>query len=182
MLSRLWPISFYIRKNSKILFNAIDPQHAIPATIVTTEGGLSVYHYADLESDLYHCVASLEGYKAVCQNLNYTAEKAAAGMAVDMKLDPLAGNGYETGYVMLQAQEFIDTQMTSQKDTWGSEYVHLFNTPRFLRPEGRPGRHQQTTNEELADFIAKLAKIATTCMYSVWADHQSTAMRIFQKL
>ena len=57
---------------------------------------------------------------------------------------------------MLNTQEFMDSQLASQKDTWGQEYARLFRTPQFLRPEGRPGRHQQTTNEEVADFITKL--------------------------
>lgn len=137
-------------------FDSIDIANAIPASCVMTAGGVTTYYYADLVPGLYHCAASMEGYNAVCQMINYTAEKAAAGMHYEMKLDKLAGNGYEAGYVMLNTQEFIDAQLASSKDTWGEAYAGLFQTPQFLREEGRPGRHQQTTNEEMMDFIAKL--------------------------
>ncbi|MBE6962909.1 MAG: hypothetical protein E7445_10735 [Ruminococcaceae bacterium] len=137
-------------------FEAIDIANAIPASCVLTAGGVTAYYYADLMPGLYHCAASMEGCSAVCQMINYTAEKAAAGMHYEMKLDKLAGNGYEAGYVMLNTQEFIDAHLASNKDTWGEAYAGLFQTPQFLRPEGRPGRHQQTTNEEMMDFIAKL--------------------------
>lgn len=142
--------------SSREYFNAIDPQNALPATDITVVGDVAVYYFEDLQPGLYHCGASMDGYNALCQVINYTAEKAIAGMRLDMKLDKLAGNGYEAGYVMRNTQEFIDAQMASQKDTWGPEYAHLFQTPQFLRPEGRPGRHQQTTNEELMEFISKL--------------------------
>lgn len=136
----------------------IRPYKALAATSVTTENGITTYYYepAMLKEGVYHGAASLEGYSSVCQMINYTAEKAADGYLLDIKLDKLAGNGYEAGYVMLNTQEFIDAQFASEKDTWGEEYVHLFNTPQFLREEGRPGKHQQTTNEEMMDFIAKL--------------------------
>lgn len=137
-------------------FEAIDIANAIPASCVITAGGVTAYYYADLTPGLYHCAASMEGYSAVCQMINYTAEKAEAGMHYEMKLDKLAGNGYEAGYVMLNTQEFIDAQLASDKDTWGEAYAGLFQTPQFLREAGRPGRHQQTTNEEMMDFIAKL--------------------------
>ena len=132
-------------------FDAIHPENAIPATSVTTADGVTTYFYDGLEHGLYHCAASLEGYNAVCQLIHYTAAKQ-----VDMKLDKLAGNGYEAGYVMLNTQEFIHAQLTSEKDTWGQEYARLFRTPQFLRQPGSAGRHQQTTNEEMMDFIAGL--------------------------
>lgn len=137
-------------------FSAIDPGNAIAATAVTVENGRNIYFYADLEPGYYHVAASLEGHYSVCQMINFTAEKAAAGFRVDLRLDKMAGNGYEAGSIMLNSQEFLDKQLISHKDTWGKEYARLFQTPQFLRPEGRPGRHQQTTNEEVMDFIAKL--------------------------
>lgn len=142
--------------NSVNYFNAIDIANALPATSVTTAGGITTYFYAHLAPGSYHCAASMEGYYALCQMVNFTAEKANAGMHLDMKLDKLAGNGYEAGYVMKNTQEFIDAHMASSKDTWGERYARLFQTPQFLREKDRPGRHQQTTNEELMDFIAKL--------------------------
>jgi len=142
---------------SKNYFRAIDPQNAIPATCVTTAEEITTYYYAGLEPGLYHCAASMDGYTALCRMLLYTQEKAKTGLQVDMKLQKQAGNGYEAGYVMLNTQEFIDAQMASGKDTWGAEYAKLFRTPQFLRKAGQPGRHQQTTNEEMMDFIAKLA-------------------------
>lgn len=130
---------------------AIDPKNAIPATEVTTADGITTYYYADLETGLYHCAASMEGYNAVCQTINYTG-----CTEFSMKLDKLAGNGYEAGFVMQYTPEFIEAQLTSHKDAWGPEYAKLFATPQFQ--PGKPGRHQQTTNEELMDFITKLAK------------------------
>jgi len=114
---------------SKKYFSAIIPENALPATCVSTEDGITTYYYADLEEGLYHCGVSMDGYNAVCQVIHYTAQKAAAGVRMDMKLEKLAGNGYEAGYVMLNTQEFIDAQMASEKDSWGQEYVRLFNTP-----------------------------------------------------
>ena len=136
-------------------FQAIDPQNAIPATDVTVTDGIKTYYYGDLEPGVYHCAASMEGYCAVCQMIDYTPEKA--GMHLPMELEKMAGNGYELGYVMLNTREFTDVHMASSKDTWGEEYAHLFRTPQFLREAGRHGRHQQTTNEELTDFIRRLA-------------------------
>jgi hypothetical protein len=48
----------------------------------------------------------------------------------------------------------LQKQLLSKKDAWGEEYAKLFHTPVFR--EGRPGRHQHTTQDELMDFIAKL--------------------------
>lgn len=134
-------------------FCAIDPSNAIPATSVTAENGIATYYYDDLEPGLYHCGASMDGYSALCRMINYQGE----ALRLDMKLDKLAGNGYEAGYAMLNTQEFIDAQLISHRDAWGSAYAELFHTPQFLREKGRPGRHQQTTNEEMMAFIAKLA-------------------------
>lgn len=131
-------------------FEAIDPAKALPATKTTTQDGITTYYYEGLENGLYHCAASMEGYNAVCQTVNYTGS-----YQLDVKLDKLAGNGYEAGFVMLYTKEFIEAQLASDKNTWGSEYEKLFCTPQFM--PGRPGRHQQTTNEELTDFIEKLA-------------------------
>ena len=134
---------------------AIDPEKAIPPTSVTTLGGVTTYVYADLQPGLYHCAAHREGYCALCQSLLFTPEKA--GMQLDMQLEKLAGNGYEAGFVMRNTQEFIDAQLVSHADAWGERYARLFQTPQFLRPEGH-ARHQQTTNEEMMAFIAKLAE------------------------
>ena len=137
---------------------AIDPQNAIPPTRVTSAEGVTTYYYEDLEPGVYHFGAAKEGYCSMCQNIWFTAEKAQNGMRMDMRLTPLAGNGYEAGYLMLYTQEFIDAHMRSHKDAWGEAYRGLFNTPQFLRPEGRPGRHQQTTNEEMMAFLTDLAE------------------------
>lgn len=141
----------------KSYMEAINPQRAIPADHVNVSGGVATYYYPNLEPGLYHCATSMEGYNALCQMIHYTEEKAQAGMRLDMQLDKLAGNGYELGYVMQNTQEFIDAQMVSRKDAWGKTYEGLFQTPQFLRGKDRPGRHQQTTNEELWDFITNLA-------------------------
>jgi len=128
---------------------AVNPESAIAATAVTAKDGVSTYYYEGLAHGLYHCGASQEGYNSLCQTIHYTGDTR-----LDVKLDKLAGNGYEAGYVMQHTQEFLETQMLSCKDAWGAEYAKLFCTPQFL-PD-RPGRHQQTTNEEMMEFIGKL--------------------------
>ena len=135
-------------------FKAIDPQNALPATSVMTAEGVTTYSYEGLKPGLYHCGASMEGYNALCQMINYTGD----AMHLDMQLDKLAGNGYEAGYVMRYTREFAEKQLLSHRDAWGRDYAELFHTPQFSREPGRYGRHQQTTNEEMMDFIARLAK------------------------
>ena len=130
---------------------AIDPKNAIPATEIIIKNGISTYYYENLEPGIYHCAASMEGYNSLCQTVNYVEPTR-----IDMQLDKLAGNGFEAGYVMQYTREFIENQLTSDKNAWGEEYAKLFVTPQFQ--PGRPGRHQQTTNEELEVFIAKLAQ------------------------
>jgi len=136
---------------ARLYHKAIDPKNAIPATEIRIKNGTATYYYEDLEVGVYHCAASMEGYNALCQTVNYTAPTQ-----IDMKLDKLAGNGFELGCVMQYTREFIENQLTSDKNAWGEEYAKLFVTPQFQ--PGRPGRHQQTTNEELEVFIAKLAQ------------------------
>lgn len=135
-------------------FQVIKPENAIPATCVTTAEGITTYYYEALEPGIYHCGASMEGHYAVCQLILYTEEKAAAGMRLDMRLDKMAGNGFEITHAMLATEEMLHNQLVSHKDAWGEEYAKLFCTPTFRTD--RPGRHQQTTNEEMMDFIAKL--------------------------
>lgn len=135
--------------SGRAYFSAIDPSNALSPTEVSTQDGITSYYYADLEAGIYHCATSMEGFNALCQVINYTQP-----MELDMKLDKLAGNGYEAGFVMLNTPEFIRDQLTSAKDAWGPEYEKLFRTPQFTRTEG--GRHQQTTNEEMMAFIRGL--------------------------
>lgn len=129
-------------------FKAIDPNNAIVPTETSTQDEITSYYYADLEAGIYHCAASMEGYNAVCQVINYTQP-----MELELKLDKLVGTGYEAGYVMLNTPEFIQAHLASSRDTWGEEYAKLFHTPQFLR---KTFSHQQTTNEEMMDFIAGL--------------------------
>lgn len=131
--------------------DSVTPEKAIAATEVTTKDGIITYTYEGLEQGLYFCAAAQEGYNALCQTINYTGNTR-----LDIELDKLAGNGYEAGFVMQYTREFLEKQLVSHKDTWGDEYAKLFCTPQFL--PGRPGRHQQTTNEEMVDFIKKLTK------------------------
>ena len=130
--------------------SAVKTEEAIAATEVTTKDGITTYYYEGLEQGLYYCGASQEGYNALCQVIHYTGNAH-----LDIELDKLAGSGYEAGYVMKYTQEFLEKQLVSHKDAWGAEYAKLFCTPQFL--PGRPGRHQQTTNEEMVRFIEKLA-------------------------
>lgn len=134
----------------------LDPEKAIPPTAVTHEGEMAVYTYTRLEEGLYHCVAAMEGRYTLCQMILCTKEKLDAGFRVEMKMEKMAGNGYEAGHVMYNTTEFIDSQMVSRKDAWGEAYECLFRTPQFLRSSRESGRHQQTTNEELMEFIRKL--------------------------
>ena len=132
--------------------SAIHPEQAIPATRVTTEGGVTAYRYEGLAEGVYHCAASLEGHYALCRQVLYTGQE----LREELVLERMAGDGYEADHVMLPSEEFIRNALPSAADTWGEEYAHLFHTPQFLRPAGGPGRHRQTTNEELADFLAGL--------------------------
>lgn len=129
---------------------AVKPENAIAPTGVTTQDGCAVYHYEGLAHGLYHCGVSQKGYNSLCQTIRYTGSTH-----LHIQLDKLAGGGYEAGYVMQYTEEFLEKQLTSRKDAWGAEYVKLFCTPQFL--PGRPGRHQQTTNEEMAAFLQKLS-------------------------
>ena len=131
-------------------YTAIKPENAITATDITTNDGFTTYYYDKLESGLYHCGVTQEGYNAFCQVINYTGDTR-----LDIELDALAGDGYEAGYVMQYTKEFLKKQLTSHKDAWGEEYAKLFCTPQFS-PD-RLGRHKQTTNEEMAAFIEHLA-------------------------
>ncbi len=135
----------------RVYFKAIDPEKAIAPTAVATENGITTYVYEGLEKGLYHYGVSKTGYNALSQTINYTGDTR-----LDVELDKLAGNGFEAGYVMQYTREFIENQLTTDKNAWGEEYAKLFVTPQFQ--PGRPGRHQQTTNEELEVFIAKLAQ------------------------
>jgi len=130
--------------------NAVKPENAIAATEVAAKDGTTAYYYEGLKPGLYYCGVSQEGYNSICQTIRYTGNTR-----LNIKLDKLAGNGYEAGYVMQYTPEFLEKQLTSHKDAWGAEYAKLFCTPQFM--PGRPGRQQQTTNEEMVDFIEKLA-------------------------
>lgn len=136
---------------------SVKPEKAIAATAVAAKDGITTYTYEGLEQGLYFCGASQEGYNALCQTINYTGDTQ-----LDIKLDKLAGNGYEAGYVMQYTPEFLEKQLVSHKDAWGAEYAKLFCTPQFF--PGRLGRHRQTTNEEMVDFIEKLAA-SNACMH-----------------
>ena len=139
-------------------FEAIKPENALAPTCVSIREDRAFFHYEDLAEGIYHYAASMDGYTAVCQIVNYTKEQAAARTQIDVEMSALAGNGFESGFVMLNSAEFIEANLASEKTTWGEKYVHLFETPQFTRPEGRLGKHQQTTNEEIYDFIEKLNK------------------------
>ena len=139
--------------SSKNYAEAIDRTRALSAAAVTAENEWEQYCYDDLTEGIYHCTAEADGCNAVCQVLNYKKEK---DIKVELNPHRLAGNGYEAGYVMLNTPELIETQLASGKNSWGPEYAGLFCTPQFLRSEKDRGRHQQTTNEELIDFILRL--------------------------
>ena len=129
---------------------AVNPENAIAATEVATKDGITTYSYDGLETGLYYYGASQQGYNSLCQTVNYTGDTQ-----IHIKLDKLAGNGYEAGYVMQYPKDFVEKQLVSHKDAWGAEYAKLFCTPQFM--PGRPGRHRQTTNEEMVAFIEELA-------------------------
>ena len=137
---------------------AIIPENAIaPAMVTETEKGTACL-YRELSEGAYFYGVSMTGYTSRSQVIYYSAEKAAKGLAVDVQLSPMVGNGYESGFVMLNSQEFIDSCLQSDISTWGERYTHLFATPQFSRTEGQTGHHRQTSNEEIWDFINKLEK------------------------
>ena len=130
--------------------DSVKPENAVQATAVIAKDGSATYTYEGLEQGLYFCAAAQEGHNSLCQTINYTGNTR-----LNITLDKLAGNGFEAGFVMQYTQEFLDKQLLSHKDAWGEEYAKLFCTPQFQ--PGRPGRHQQTTNEEMWAFMEKLA-------------------------
>ena len=130
--------------------SAIKNENPIAAAEVTENGGSAVYRFDGLADGLYHCCVSKEGFNSLCRVINHTGQTQ-----LQVTLDALAGGGFEAGYVMLYTPEFMEKQLVSHKDAWGAEYAGLFCTPQFM--PGRPGRHQQTTNEEMASFIQQLA-------------------------
>ena len=131
--------------------DSVKPEKAIAATAVATTDGVTTYTYAGLEQGIYFYAAAQEGFNSICQTINHTGDTH-----LDVKLEKLAGNGFEAGFVMQYTKEFLEKQAVSHKDAWGPEYAKLFCTPQF-KP-GRPGRHQQTTNEEMLEFVENLAK------------------------
>lgn len=145
-------------------FKAIDSSKIIECTRVCKTADRVFYSYTGLEEGVYHCCAFREGYTSVCQIIHFSAENTKRCTQLQIDLSPLAGSGYESGYVMLNTREFMEKQLVSRADAWGAEYAHLFQTPQFTRSEDRPGRHQQTTNEELWDFLIKLRE-KTECMH-----------------
>ena len=137
--------------------DSVKPENAIKATEVATKDGITTYTYDGLEHGLYYYGAAQEGYNSLCQVINHTGDTR-----LEVKLDKLAGGGFEAGFVMQYTREFLEKQAVSHKDAWGPEYAKLFCTPQFM--PGRPSRHQQTTNEEMLDFIENLAK-DNPCMH-----------------
>ena len=131
--------------------DSVKPEKAIAATAVATKDGITTYTYAGLEQGIYFYSAAQAGFNSICQTINHTGDTR-----LDVKLEKLAGNGFEAGFVMQYTPEFLEKQAVSHKDAWGPEYAKLFCTPQFM--PGRPGRHQQTTNEEMVDFVKKLAE------------------------
>ncbi len=137
-------------------FRVIAAGTAIAPSAVDTAENTSSYIYRDLKAGLYHYGVSLEGHTAVCQVLLLNEKALAAGCEIDVELLKMAGNGYESGFVMLNSPAFIEHCLASEKTTWGAEYAHLFATPQFGRRKDLPGYHQQTTNEEIRSFIRAL--------------------------
>ncbi len=139
-------------------FEAFDTKKVIEPTFVENSDEIAIYHYGNLNFGLYHYSVSTEDYTSLCQIINFTKEKAESEIEITAKLEKLAKNGYEQKFVMLNSSEFINAHLASQKDTWGEEYARLFNTPQFTRSKERAGKHQQTTNEEIYNYIEKVAK------------------------
>lgn len=139
-------------------FSSIDPKNAISATKVTISGETAKFYYENVEEGVYHCAATMQGHNSICRMVVVNKPETM----VEMKLDKLAGNGYEAGFAMLYTTEFEKIALQSEPDLWGSEYAKLFCTPQFA--SGRPGRHQQTTNQEMYDFIQLLSQ-KSNCMH-----------------
>ncbi len=135
---------------SWVFSNAVKSENTVAAAEVTVENGVTTYRYDTVEQGLYYCCVSQEGYNSLCQVINYTGNSQ-----LDITPDKLVGDGYEAGYVMQYTEEFYQKQLISHKNAWGEEYAKLFCTPQFT--PNRDGRHKQTTNEEMAAFIERLA-------------------------
>ena len=138
--------------------DALNKENEVKPTEITESVDNTVYSFSGLKPSIYHYGVYKEGYTSLCQSLNFTEEKAASGIEIDIKLEKLSGNGYEQGFLILNTEEFINAHLQSQNDTWGEEYSHLFNTPQFLRDGNSYAKHQQTTNEEIYNYIEKVNK------------------------
>ena len=130
-------------------FNEIDQNSGIAATDVITGSGTATHCYSVLENGVYHCAVSLKGHNSVGRIVNLTEDK-------ELTIQPtaLAGDGFEAGYEMLCSEEFEKNALVSHKDAWGARYANIFCTPQFKA--GRRGKHQQTTNQEVTEFIESL--------------------------
>ena len=135
-------------------YDIIKAGEGIKPTRVTFSDGDAVYSYDNLEEGLYHYTVYKEGYTAVCQIVNF----ASSGKKIKVELYPILAGGYESGYTLLNSSEFIDRQLLSDKNTWGEEFSHLFNTPRLARLGDCKTIHKQTTSEEMWDFINGLSE------------------------
>ena len=145
---------------SNIYSKALVPDSEILPNIVTELADCTCFVYNGLPEGVYHYGVSKEGFTSVCQIINFINEEAKTGIHVDVQLSPMAGTGYEKGYIMLNTQAFIDRCLSSHENAWGECYAHLFNTPWFNRIREGTVPHQQTTNNEMLVFIAALQKTA----------------------
>ena len=139
----------------------IDMVKLVEATSVTTENGKTTYFYENLASGKYYYSQHQSGYYTLLQLIYYPKARAQSGWTIQgQTMTQKAGTSFEPkdNYgVLLPTQEVLDAGLfASAPDMWGEEYEKLYTTPYFLRDKSVKGLHQQTTHQEMLDFIRSL--------------------------
>lgn len=135
----------------------VNVSNLIPVSSQTATDGQVTYYFKRLSPGVYHYTLEREGYYTVFQNVDYTEEQSRTGRSITtVPIYKMRGNGFEPKFYIVPTQEFLDKAMQSKPDTWGEEYAQIFTTPYFTRDKSVSGMHQQTTQEEMMDFIRAL--------------------------
>ena len=147
---------------------------AVTADSVVTENGITTYFYGNLSAGKY-CYRVVDNsatdgvtYYKLKQNINYSAQYAESGRTINADPGVMAGTGFEPNKdsssfetVRMHTEELLSGALGK---TWKDEYDAILSSPYFLRreqitkddPDNRDGLHQQTTHQEMMDFLAGL--------------------------
>ena len=139
------------RSTSVVTTDTVSP------TSMTTADGQTTYFFKDLAAGAYHYTLQRSGYYTVFRNINYTGDYGQTGRTVvAAEMEKRSGTYFEPTAIQLPSEELAELYPSSPTQ-WGEEYAQLFTTPYFLRDKSVSGMHQQTTHQEMLDFINGLA-------------------------